>query len=74
MSTTREVTFEPLALDGSNYASWSIHVLNCIMTMGPLVEKIIVVSILPPHLREIKIDLLKSSLEDLVLAMQLLSI
>jgi hypothetical protein len=57
MSTTHEVPFEPLALDGSNYASWSIHVLSCIRTIGPLAEKIIVSSILPPHLREIKIDL-----------------
>ena len=65
MSTTREVPFEPLALDGSNYASWSIHVLNCIRTMGPLAEKIVVASILPSHLRETKIDLSKSSLEDL---------
>jgi hypothetical protein len=65
MSTTREVTFEPLALDGSNYASWSIHVLNYIRTMGPLTEKIFVASILSPHLRENKIDLSKSSLEDL---------
>jgi hypothetical protein len=33
--------------------------------MGPLVEKIVVASILPPHLRENKIDLSKSSQEDL---------
>jgi hypothetical protein len=65
MSTTREVPFEPLALDGSNYASWSIHVLDCIKTMGPLTNKIIVASILPPHLRETKIDLSKSWLENL---------
>jgi hypothetical protein len=43
MSTTREVPFEALVLDGSNYVSWSIHVLNCIRTMGP-------------HLRENKIE------------------
>jgi hypothetical protein len=57
MLTIREVPFEPLALDGSNYASWSIHVLNCIRTIGPLAEKNVVASILPPHLREIKIEL-----------------
>jgi hypothetical protein len=33
--------------------------------MGPPAEKIVVASILPPHLRETKIDLSKSSLEDL---------
>jgi hypothetical protein len=65
MSTTREVPFDSLAVDGSYYASWSILVLNCIWTMGPLAEKIVVASILPPHLRETKIDLSKSSLEDL---------
>jgi hypothetical protein len=27
MSTTREVPFEPLALDGSNYSSWHSNVL-----------------------------------------------
>jgi hypothetical protein len=49
---TRDLPFERLALDGSNYESWSIHVLNCIRIMGPLAEKIVVASILPPHLRE----------------------
>jgi hypothetical protein len=33
--------------------------------MGPLAEKIVFTSILPLHLREIKIDLSKSSLEHL---------
>jgi hypothetical protein len=33
--------------------------------MGPLAEKVVVASILPPHLRENKFDLSKSSLEDL---------
>jgi hypothetical protein len=33
--------------------------------MGTLAEKVVVASILPPHLRENKIDLSKSSLEDL---------
>jgi hypothetical protein len=35
------------------------------MTTGSLAEKIIVASILPPRLRENKIDFLKSYLEDL---------
>jgi hypothetical protein len=38
MSTTYDVSFEPLALGGSNYVSWSAHVLNGIRTIGPLVE------------------------------------
>jgi hypothetical protein len=65
LSTTREVPFESLTLDGSNYASWSIHVLNVIRTMGQHAEKVVVASILPSHLKENNIDLLKSSLEDL---------
>ncbi|RLM85484.1 hypothetical protein C2845_PM04G11540 [Panicum miliaceum] len=48
MSTPNEVFFEPLVSNGSNYASWSTHVLNAFRTMGPNVERILVVSILPP--------------------------
>jgi hypothetical protein len=33
--------------------------------MGPLADKVVFASILPPHLRETKFDLSKSSLEDL---------
>jgi hypothetical protein len=62
MSTTRKVPFEPLTLDGSNYFSRSLHVLNNIRTMDPLAEKVGATSILPPHLRENKIDSSKSSL------------
>ena len=47
MSTTCEVRFEPLSLDGSNYSSWSAHVFNVLMTMGPSFELIIDESILP---------------------------
>ena len=65
MSATREVLFEPLALDSSNYASWSTYVLNEIRTMGPHAEKFVVASILPPHLRVDNINLSTLSLEDL---------
>ena len=47
MSTTCEVLFEPLSLDGSNYSSWSAHVLNLLRTMGPSFEQIVDESILP---------------------------
>ena len=65
MSTTCEVPLGPLALDGSNYASWSAHVLNEIRTMGPNHELFVVASILPPHLRVDNIDLSTLSLKDL---------
>ena len=57
MSTTCEVSLGPLAIDGSNYSSWSAHVLNEIRTMGPNHEQFVVASILPPHLRVDNIDL-----------------
>ena len=47
MSTTYEVPFEPLTLDGSNYSSWSAHVLNVLWTMGPTFERAVKISILP---------------------------
>ena len=47
MSTTCEVPFEPLSLDGSNYSSWSAHILNVLKTMGPSFEQIVEESILP---------------------------
>ena len=47
MSTTCEVPFEPLSLDGSNYYSWSAHVPNILRTMGPSFEQIVDESILP---------------------------
>ena len=65
MSTTCEVSLGPLAIDGSNYSSWSAHVLNEIRTMGPNHELFVVASILPPHLRVDNIDLSTLSLEDL---------
>ena len=65
MSTTCEVPFEPLALDGSNYASWSAHVLNVFRTISPLAEQVVVVSILPPHLNVDKVDLSTLSQKEL---------
>ena len=47
MSTTCEVPFEPLSLDGSNYSFWPAHVLNVLRTMGPFFEQIVEESILP---------------------------
>ena len=47
MSTTCEVPFEPLSLDGSNYSSWSAHILNVLRTMGHSFERIVQSSILP---------------------------
>jgi hypothetical protein len=47
MSTTREVPFEPLALDGSNYSSSHSNVLIAIMVLGPTAEGIMIASILP---------------------------
>ena len=47
MSTTCEVPLEPLALDGSNYTSWSAHILNVLRTMGVYFERIVESSILP---------------------------
>jgi hypothetical protein len=65
MSTTCEVSFEPLTLGGSNYDSWSAHVLNGIRTFGPHAEQIVVASILPPHTRVDNIDLSGLSIEEL---------
>jgi hypothetical protein len=47
MSTTCEVPFEPLALDGSNYSSWHSNVLIALKVLGPTAEGIMVASILP---------------------------
>jgi hypothetical protein len=47
MSTTREVPFEPLALDVSNYSSWRSNVLIALKVLGPTTEGIMVASILP---------------------------
>jgi hypothetical protein len=47
MSTTCEVPFEPLALDGSNYSSWCSNVLIALKVLGPTDEGIMVASILP---------------------------
>jgi hypothetical protein len=46
MSTTCEVPFEPLALNGSNYFSWCSNVLISLKVLDPTVEHIMVASIL----------------------------
>ena len=64
MSTTCEVPFEPLALDGSNYSAWSAHILNVLRTMGPSFERIVESSILPDdfaNLFKLSIEVLKRS-------------
>jgi hypothetical protein len=63
MLTTYEVSLEPLTLGGSNYNSWSTHVLNGIRTFGPHVELVVVASNLPPHTRVDNIDLSGLSIE-----------
>jgi hypothetical protein len=65
MSTTYEVSFEPLTLGGSNYDSWSAHVLNEIRTFGPHAEQVVVASILPPLTRVDNFDLSNLSIEEL---------
>jgi hypothetical protein len=47
MSTTCEVPFEPLALDGSIYSSWCSNVLIALKVSGPTAKGIMVVTILP---------------------------
>jgi hypothetical protein len=46
MSTTCEVPFEPLALNGSNYTYWRSNVLIALKVLGPTAEGIMVASIL----------------------------
>jgi hypothetical protein len=65
MSITYEVSFEPLRLGGSNYDSWSAHVLNKIRTFGPHAEQVVVASILPPCTRVDNFDLSNLSREEL---------
>jgi hypothetical protein len=47
MSTTCEVSFEPLRFDGSNYSSWSAHFLHVLHTWGSPFERVVEASILP---------------------------
>jgi hypothetical protein len=47
MSTTCEVSFETLWFDGSNYSSWSAHVLHVLHTWGSPFERVVEASILP---------------------------
>ena len=60
MSTPREVPFEPLRCNGSNYPSWSAHVLNVLRTMGPSFERVVKTSVLPKDVD----DLSKLSTEE----------
>ena len=61
MSTTCEVPFEPLALDGLNYSSWSSHILNVLSIMGSTFERIVETSILPDDFD----NLFKLSIEEI---------
>ena len=64
MSTTCEVLFKPLSIDGSNYSSWSAHILNVLRTMGLSFERIVESSILPDdydNLFKLSIEELKNS-------------
>ena len=47
MSISEEVSLELLLLNGLNYASWSASVLDVFRAMGPHIEQIVDVSILP---------------------------
>jgi hypothetical protein len=47
VSTTCEVPFEPLALDGLNYFCWHSSVLIALKVLDPTVEGIMVAFILP---------------------------
>jgi hypothetical protein len=65
MSTTNEVSFEPLTLGGSNFDSWSAHVLSEIRTFGPHAEQVVVASILSPCTRVDNFDLSDLSRKEL---------
>ncbi len=56
MSIRGEMFLEPLFLDGSNYISWSIHVLNVFRAMGPHIERVVDVSISPPNDKELSFE------------------
>ena len=53
MSMPREVPFEPLRCDGSNYPFWSAHVLNVLRTMGPSFERVVKTSVLPKDIDDL---------------------
>ena len=57
MLTSYEVPIEPLVSDGSNYASWSIHVCKHLRKLGPLAERVVVASILPPNFSWKNVDI-----------------
>jgi hypothetical protein len=45
--SSQVVTVERLNSDGSNYASWTFHLYNTFRSLGPEVEQIFDVSVLP---------------------------
>jgi hypothetical protein len=47
MSTTCEVSFDPLRFDSPNYSSWFALVLHVLHTWGPPFQQVVVASILP---------------------------
>ena len=51
MSKSNEVNLdiEPLANNGSNYVSWSAHILDIFRTMGPQFEQVVVVGNSPSN-------------------------
>ena len=53
MLTPHEVPFELLRCNGSNYPSWSAHVLNVIRTMGPSFERVVKKSVLPKDIDDL---------------------
>ena len=57
MSTSYEVPIEPLVSDGSNYAFWSINIQNHLRNLGPLAERVVVASILPPNFSWKNVDI-----------------
>jgi hypothetical protein len=57
MSTSYEISIDPLVSDGSNYASWSIYVINHLRIIGPLAERVVVASILPPNFSWKNVDI-----------------
>ena len=57
MSTSYELPIEPLVSDGSNYALWSINVQNHLRNLGPLAERVVVASILPPNFSWKNVDI-----------------
>jgi hypothetical protein len=58
--SSQEVTVELLNFDGSNYASWPIHLYNTFRSLGHEVEQIFDASVLP-----VNVDMKNPSEHDL---------